>query len=457
MTFIDSSIDNTRVGILTSRNQDPSNFSNGSLALENIIFKNVDIAIQGPQNTTLLVGTPDSMELAAWGQGHLYNPGGPYDFQGVMSAFPRMESLEIHSRYYERSKPSYADIPDSKFMSVRGNGAKGDGVADDTAVLQKTLDTAASTGQIVFVDAGTYRISMTLCIPGGSKIVGESYSVVMSSGSFFANMSAPKAVVRVGEVGEIGRVEWSDMIVAAQGPQPGAILIKWNLASPEEPSGLWDVHTRIGGFKGSELQFANCPPTPDLSSSKSIDSASALGHTTSLSNNTSPNSMSSEVSINRSCIGAFMSMHITKSASGLYMQNNWLWNADHDLDLQAVFSNITVYSGRGVYIESKEGRIWLVASAVEHHSLYQYQLANTHNIFMGQIQTETAYYQPHPDIKVPFMADKSLNDPTDADICQENGTNCDGLGLRILDSQNINIYGAGLYSFFNDYNSCECF
>ena len=30
-----------------------------------------------------------------------------------------------------------------------------------------------------------------------------------------------------------------------------------------------------------------------------------------------------------------------------------------------------------------------VGTAVEHHTLYQYQLANTKNIFMGQIQTET--------------------------------------------------------------------
>lgn len=30
-----------------------------------------------------------------------------------------------------------------------------------------------------------------------------------------------------------------------------------------------------------------------------------------------------------------------------------------------------------------------IGTAVEHHVLYQYQLANTKNIFMGFIQTET--------------------------------------------------------------------
>jgi glucan 1,3-beta-glucosidase len=34
--------------------------------------------------------------------------------------------------------------------------------------------------------------------------------------------------------------------------------------------------------------------------------------------------------------------------------------------------------------------------AVEHNSLYQYEFLNTQNVFMGQIQTEMAYYEPHP-------------------------------------------------------------
>ena len=52
-----------------------------------------------------------------------------------------------------------------------------------------------------------------------------------------------------------------------------------------------------------------------------------------------------------------MSMHITKSASGLYMENVWLWTADHDLD--APLQNITVWSGRGLLIESEKGDVWM--------------------------------------------------------------------------------------------------
>ncbi len=42
-------------------------------------------------------------------------------------------------------------------------------------------------------------------------------------------------------------------------------------------------------------------------------------------------------------------------------------------------------------IEATSGPFWLYGTAVEHHSLYQYQLAGTSNILMSQIQTETPY------------------------------------------------------------------
>jgi glucan 1,3-beta-glucosidase len=53
-----------------------------------------------------------------------------------------------------------------------------------------------------------------------------------------------------------------------------------------------------------------------------------------------------------------MMMHITPSASGLYLENVWHWTADHDLDDPALV-RITVYSGRGLYVESEKGSIWL--------------------------------------------------------------------------------------------------
>lgn len=167
----------------------------------------------------------------------------------------------------------------------------GNAVTDDTAALQSIINSATAAGQIVYFDAGIYRITSTLSIPPGAKIVGEEYPIIMSSGSFFNDQTNPKPVVQVGTPGQTGQVEWSDMIVSTQGTQAGAVLIEWNLATSGTPSGMWDVHTRIGGFKGSNLQVAQCPVTASSSA------------------------------VNTACIGAYMSMHITAGASNLYMEN----------------------------------------------------------------------------------------------------------------------------------------
>lgn len=97
----------------------------------------------------------------------------------------------------------------------------------------------------------------------------------------------------------------------------------------------------------------------------------------------------------------------------------------------------------------------LLASGVEHHALYQYQFANAKNIFAGFIQTETPYYMPNPDAKAqPYPLSPALNDPDYASSCPPGI--CDAFGLRILNSQSVHIYGAGLYSFFKNYDvSCS--
>ncbi|KAF9883834.1 hypothetical protein FE257_002771 [Aspergillus nanangensis] len=422
ITLLDSSITNTPVGILTAQDSSSKPATAGSVVLENVSVQNVPVIVQGPGKTTVLAG--GNTHVDAWGQGHRYTPNGPESFHAAITANQRPASLVRGDGFYERSKPQYNNIPASSFSSTRSGGAKGDGSTDDTAALQKVINDAASSGKIVFFDAGTYVVKSTLKIPAGSKIVGEAYPVIMSSGSFFNDMANPKPVVQVGASGDSGQVEWSDMLVSTQGAQAGAVLIEWNLASPSgSPSGMWDVHTRVGGFAGSQLQAGQCLATPG------------------------------STAIKKECIGAFMLMHITSSGTGLYMENNWLWVADHDLDGDG---QITVYSGRGLNIESKEGNIWLSATGVEHNVLYQYQLASTKNIYMGQIQTESAYYQPNPLATSPFPVVSSLHDPDFASSCSGKGPNCaEGWGLRVVDSTDILVYGAGLYSFF-DNNDASC-
>lgn len=422
VVLIDSDISNTPVGVAFGNKDATGPAAANSLALENVRLSNVAVAVQGPGKTTVLPGSSGKKTIAAWGRGHAYNPEGPTTFEGDIKANSRPAGLVSGTDFYERSKPKYELNWASDFVSVRTAGAKGDGVTDDTDAINEVLASAAAHGKIVFFDAGVYVVTSTISVPAGSRIVGEAYPIILSSGDYFADMSAPKPVVQVGTAGSVGQVEWSDMIVSSRGAQAGAILIEWNLASTSgAPSGMWDVHTRVGGFKGSNLQLAQCPKTPDTV--------------------ITPGNLAKE------CIAAFMSMHITESATGLYMENVWLWVADHDVE-DPDLNQITIYAGRGLLIESSRGNIWLYGTSVEHHVLYEYQLSGTKDVVMGQIQTETAYYQPNPDATIPFPAVAAYNDP----VLTKGAS---GWGLRVADSDDVLIYGAGLYSFF-DNNNVTC-
>lgn len=140
----------------------------------------------------------------------------------------------------------------------------------------------------------------------------------------------------------------------------------------------------------------------------------------------------------------------------------------HDIDSEAQ-SQISIYAARGLLIESQTGPIWIVGSGSEHHTLYQYQLLNTKNIYMGQIQSETPYYQPNPPAPYPFTTPNTTIQDPEFKNCPSNqttifGANITSVGspagacgmawaLRVIDSSNVAVYGAGLYSFFNNYNT----
>lgn len=299
ITLFDSSFDNTPVAIKTAQSDSSKPHTAGSIILENIALQNVGTVVQGPSGT-VLGGTSGSQVIAAWGQGNRYTPNGPTRFAGDITPVSRPAGLLDGQKYYQRSKPQYESFPVSAFSSVRAGGAKGDATTDDTDALQRVIDSAAASGKVVFLDAGVYKVTKTLTIPPKSKIFGEAFPVILSSGAFFNNMNEPKPVIQVGKAGEQGHVELSDFVISTQGAQAGATLIEWNLASPGEPSGLWEVHARVGGFAGSQQTAGQCAKTPEAVITEA-----------------DPN-----------CIAAYMLMHVTASASNLYMENCWFWVSD---------------------------------------------------------------------------------------------------------------------------------
>jgi glucan 1,3-beta-glucosidase len=81
--------------------------------------------------------------------------------------------------------------------------------------------------------------------------------------------------------------------------------------------------------------------------------------------------------------------------------------------------------------------------ASEHHAIYQYSLVGAKNHYMGLIQTETPYYQPSPAAPSPFSLNSAYSDPST--------TQNAAWGLWVQSSSNILVFGAGHYSFFQNY------
>ena len=341
VVIIDSEITNCNKFIDMAWSKTTMPTGAGQLILENIVLNNVPNAIVGNGATVLAGG---SLTIQAWGQGNKYAPNvnGPQKFQGPFTPATRPSGLLDGGKYYSKSKPTYATLSSSDFVSARGAGATGDGRTDDTQAVQNAINAAVSQNKVVYFEHGTYKVTNTIYVPGGARMVGETFSVIMGSGSVFGNKDSPVPIIQIGKSGESGSVEWSDMIVATQGATPGAIVIQYNL-NTARGSGIWDVHTRIGGAKGTNLQVAQCP--------------AVVGQ------------------VNTQCMAAHTNVHITKGANGAYFENNWFWTADHDLD-DPNSTRVSIFTGRGLHVEGQN--TWLWASGVEHHALYQYQVSPMH-------------------------------------------------------------------------------
>jgi len=245
--------------------------------------------------------------------------------------------------------------------------------------------------------------------------------VILAKGEAFNDINNPTVVVKVGEKGDVGSVELSDLIFSTHAGSAGAIVLEINTKQEEQGSvGIWDCHFRIGGAKGLGLDIATCPAGQGTAK----------------------------------CISSFLSMHITKEASA-YLENVWVWVADHDLDDPAS-RQIDVFAGRGVLSESEDGPVWFIGTASEHHALYQYNIVNSKNIYIGVAQTETAYWQPNPGPNTYFAPVQKYHDPP------AYPAGVSALAFILKRSSDVFVYGAGFYNFFISYvqgcvntNTCQ--
>ncbi|KAJ4288542.1 hypothetical protein N0V90_011779 [Kalmusia sp. IMI 367209] len=415
--LIDSKYTATPIGVNTSFSETSIPVGGGTLIIDNVDFSGAKTAVQNQQGNVLL---PGGTTVKNWAQGNALASGGTQGrVQGNVENGPTKPKslLADDGSLFERSKPLYENVDAAQVVSLKTSGAKGDGKTDDTKALQAAID-GLQDGQVLWIDHGAYVLSDTIVVPAEKnvKIVGETYPLLMANGPKFADMENPVPLFQIGkQSGDKGGFEMSDSIVTTKGAAPGAILMEWNINAENGMAGLWDVHFRVGGFAGTELQSDTC----------------------SKQNGTTHDA-------DPKCIGTFMQLHITKNSNG-YFENVWLWTADHELDLKD-HNQIDIYNGRGMLVES-QGPVWLYGTASEHSVLSQYHFQGAKDIYLGAIQTETPYYQPNPNALQPFTKNDKYFDP---DMSAKSDKTA--WAVRIIESSSIWVYGAGTYSFFQDYD-----
>ncbi|KAF3196898.1 hypothetical protein TWF679_003893 [Orbilia oligospora] len=403
------------------------------IVLDNLLVdRSTRDIIYGSNGETILAGSPSGapISIRSWASGRRYTStnGKGTVVTGLVDPAPSKPAVLLDSRgkWFTRTKPQYGNLGASDFLVATNNGVKNDGTGDQTLAINRLL--AGAGGKVVFFPAGIYQVSGTVFVPVGTRMVGAAWSQIRATGSYFGDENNPKVVVQVGTPGDSGIIEISDMLFTVKGATAGAILMEWWVhESTQGSAAMWDSHFRVGGATGSDLRMAECP----------------------------------KGSVYNECKAASMLLHLQPGSSG-YFENIWAWTADHDLDTPVTgrdtsATQISIFSARGILIES-QGPTWLYGTASEHNVLYQYQLLGAKNIYLGHIQTETPYYQAVPGSPAPFVTDpKSASglsffkgDPTFAD-CQPLSFCAEAWALRILNSTDIFIYSAGLYSFFQNY------
>ena len=419
------------IGVVTAYDK-TAKASNGTLIIDNVDFTGCGKAVENTDDGSGAANLVGGSVVASWIQGSTYTTGeqanaasnGQAQTQGTLNAASKPKSMLKNSIFAEQSKRQY----ESGFtvVSVKSSGAKGDGVTDDTVALQAVLDAATPT-QVIYFPHGNYLLKNTLKITKSVNIVGEVWPILMADGASFNDQSNPKVVIQVGDENSSNiNVQMSDLVISTNGPAQGAILMEWNTKGDGTPgaNGLWDVHWRIGGYAGSNLQSDKC-------------SRADAGQPQTVSQN---------------CFGAFLLFHMTEKSSA-YLENVWWWVADHELDNKDG-NQLNIYNGRGVLIEAADGPTWLYGTASEHSQLYNYAFNKASNIYSGAMQTETAYMHGGangPLADVAFKPNTKYADPTFSE-CKATDLTCKMTwGLRITESSNVLVYGAGLYSFFNNY------
>ncbi|KAB8349588.1 hypothetical protein FH972_023612 [Carpinus fangiana] len=350
-----------------------------------------------------------------WGQAV---PGGYQT--GTETSNPRPTSIAPDGKYYIEAAPSYANIPASSVINVKavadhpvlGDGSKD---TDDGPALNAILQQAADECKVAYFPFGVYNVKDTVVVPPNSRIIGEGWATIIGSGDNFKDASNPRPIVRVGDEGSSGVAHIQDMRFTVGEVLPGAIIVQINMAGAPGDVAIWNSEITIGG-----------------------DAASSVTTQCNQQDTTE-------------CKAAFLGLHLSASSSA-YIDNVWVWTADHDVDSTPDAGLQIISTGRGVLVEATKGT-WLVGIGSEHHWLYNLNYVRAENVYSALQQTESPYMQGAGAVlTLPAPWDEVNADYGDLDWswCDGGDQRCrTNVAQNFEGGKDLFVYGGANWAFFD--------
>jgi hypothetical protein len=394
---------------------DATTINSGTFLTSNNPFPNFmleNINIDRAEHDVVIVDGQTKMtartHVGTYVYGNTFGKDPIYQSDGPIRDIPRPSQIAPDGNYPVATANQYPDATVEDVINLKSpsqNGGftiRGDGFTDDGPALQSALDNAASAGKIAFLPHGVYRTQQTITIPPGTELVGNGWSTISGFGSAFSNEDQPTPVVKVGEPGQTGTAHIQDVRFTVGQQLPGAIILQINLAG-ENPGDV-SIHNSIITVGGTRDTQINC-----------FDSAT--------------------------CPGAYIGMHLSDTSSA-YIDNVWVWVADHASDSSSGGTDISAKGG--VLIEANKGT-WITGLGSEHFWLYNVAWNNASNVFMSFLQSESNYRQGDSGEGPPSPWDVTESDPSFS-WCPGPGGCAMTAAQYFNGGSNIFAYGAGSWN-----------
>lgn len=298
-----------------------SNYQYPNFMLENISKDTTDTDMCVVAGNTK-IGAETSVGTYVYGNTYGQDP--PYETDPSNEPLSRSSVLAPGGKYPLTTADQYASATINDVINLKdsnqngGQSISGDGNANDGPGLQAALETAASQGKIAYLPYGIYKTESTITIPSGTRLVGNGWSTISGAGSAFMDESNPQPVVKIGNSGDVGTVDIQDMRFTVMEQLPGAIILEVNMAGSNP--GDVAIHNSLITVGGTKDTTINCNSEAD-------------------------------------CKGAYLGIHLTASSSA-YIDNMWVWVADHASDQTNMGTRIAAKGG--VLVESSKGT-WISA------------------------------------------------------------------------------------------------